>query len=70
MKWIKWIEEFPPYGETILIAMYPDNVGCYNWIYDVCEWYGGDPDEISNWNNKLHSETPVYWCYINEPKKI
>jgi len=67
MKWIKWIDEFPPYDKKIVIAMRIDNMGCNDWIYEVCYWWGGDPDNIENWNGKQHTETPIYWCPIVEP---
>jgi len=70
MNWIKWNTELPPKNTDIFIAMRNKNMGkCGVWLYDVCQWLGGDPDEDKNWVNKFNWETPIYWCYVNKPEK-
>ena len=71
MEWIKFTEQLPPYnGTEILIAMRNKNMGDEGiWLYDVCYYVGGDITDNNNWEGKNNWETPLYWTYINEPKK-
>ena len=71
MDWIKFTEQIPPAnGEEVLIAMRNKNMGEVGiWLYDVCEFYGGDYTNNDNWNGKINQETPIYWAYIEEPEK-
>ena len=71
MKWIKFTQQLPPYnGTKILIAMHNKNmVDVGIWLYDVCYYVGGDITDNNNWEGKHNWETPIYWAYINEPKK-
>jgi hypothetical protein len=69
MEWLKFTQQLPPYGTTIIIAMRNKNMGEAGiWLYDVCEYYGGDIEDNDNWEGKINWERPVYWSYINEPK--
>lgn len=71
MEWVKFTEQLPPYnGTEILIAMRNKNMGDAGiWLYDVCYYTGGDITDNDNWEGKHNWETPLYWTYINEPKK-
>lgn len=69
MNWIKWTSELPPEGEEIIIAMRNKNMSEDGiWLYDICTWFGGDPDDKDNWEGKYNWETPVYWKKIEEPE--
>lgn len=70
MKWIKFTEQLPPTnGEEVLIAMRNKNMGDAGiWLFDVCEYWGGDYTNNDNWNGKVNWEIPIYWAYINEPE--
>ena len=39
------------------------------WLYDVCYYVGGDITDNDNWEGKHNWEIPIYWAYIEEPKK-
>lgn len=71
MEWIKFTEQLPPYnGTEILIAMRNKNMEDDGiWLYDVCYYVGGDITDNDNWEGKNNWETPLYWTYINEPKR-
>ena len=34
------------------------------WLYDICEFYGGDYTENKNWEGKINWETPIYWIKL------
>ena len=68
MNWINVMEQLPPIGTEIIIAMRNKNMGEDGiWLYDICEYYGGRIDRNDNWEGKVNWETPIYWAYINEP---
>lgn len=69
MKWIKVTEQLPPIGEEILIAMRNKNM-CSDgiWLFDVCFYLGGNIHDNDNWEGKINWESPLYWCYIEEPE--
>ena len=68
MNWIKFTEQLPPSnGITIIIAVKNKNKPDGIWLYDVCEYYGGDIEDNDNWNGKMNWEKPIFWSYINEP---
>ena len=68
-KWIKFTKQFPPSdGTSILIAMKNKNKEDGIWLYDICNYYGGDISDNDNWEGKVNWELPVYWCYINDPE--
>lgn len=67
--WTKFTECFPPKQTPIIIAMRNKNMGDDGiWLYDICEYYGGDYTDNINWEGKNNWETPIYWKLINEPK--
>jgi hypothetical protein len=69
MKWIKFSEQLPPdNGTTILIAVKIKNKPDGIFLYDICEYYGGDIDDCRNWEGRSTWEDPLYWCHIEEPK--
>ena len=68
MQWIKFTEQLPSVGRTILIAMRNKNMCEYGiWLYDVCFYLGGDTNNNDNWDGKINWETPIYWSYIETP---
>ena len=71
MKSIKFTEQLPPYnGTKILIAMRYQNMGDAGiWLYDVFYYVGGKFTYNDNWEGKHYWEIPIYWAYIEEPKK-
>lgn len=68
MKWIKVTEQLPPIGTEIIIAVRNKNKEDGIWLYDVCYYNGGDITDNDNWEGKINWESPLYWCYIEEPK--
>lgn len=71
MNWIKFSEQLPPdNGTTILIAVKNKNKPDGIFLYDICEYYGGDIDDCRNWEGRNTWEDPLYWCHINEPNRM
>lgn len=68
MKWIKFTEQLPCIGTPIIVAVKNKNKPDGIWLYDICEYYGGDVEDNDNWEGKMNWEKPVYWAYIDEPK--
>lgn len=70
MKWINFAEQFPPSdGTEILIAMRNKNMASDGiWLFDICFYLGGNINDNDNWEGKINWESPLYWCYIEEPE--
>lgn len=62
--WTKFTEEIPPIYEIIIIAIKNKNKEDGIWLYDICEFYGGDYTENKNWEGKINWETPIYWIKL------
>ena len=39
------------------------------WLYDICEYYGGNIADNNNWVDKINWETPLYWKLLKEPNE-
>lgn len=68
-EWISFNEQIPPAFSQCIIAMKNKNKEDGIWLYDICEYYGGNVTDNKNWVDKINWETPLYWKLLKEPNE-
>lgn len=68
-EWISFNEQIPPVFSQCIIAMKNKNKEDDIWLYDICEYYGGNITDNNNWVDKINWETPLYWKLLKEPNE-